>query len=134
MSACYLDSSAIVKLVADEVESAALRGWVRDRPVRLTSRVATVEVPRALLRMGAASAEIGHDLVVAVLRSLAIIELNAAIADRAANLSPAALRSLDAVHLASALAVGDELDAFVTYDQRLADAARAAGLTVVAPS
>lgn len=43
------------------------------------------------------------------------------------------LRSLDAIHLASALSMGSELDALITYDVRLADAARAAGLTVVTP-
>jgi len=47
---------------------------------------------------------------------------------------PAGLRSLDAIHLASALTLGDELDAFVTYDARQADAARAAGLTVESPA
>jgi len=38
-----------------------------------------------------------------------------------------------AIHLASALALGNEVDAFVTYDGRLADAARAIGLPVVRP-
>jgi predicted nucleic acid-binding protein len=52
----------------------------------------------------------------------------------AATLEPAALRTLDAIHLASAMALTDELDAFVTYDDRLADAARSAGLPVVRPA
>ena len=56
------------------------------------------------------------------------------IAEAAAVLPPVNLRSLDAIHLAFALALGDELDAFVTYDARLADAARANGLPVVAPA
>ena len=34
----------------------------------------------------------------------------------------------------SPLSLGAALDAFVTYDARLADAARAAGMTVVAPA
>lgn len=63
-----------------------------------------------------------------------LIELDAATARFAGELEPAALRSLDAIHLASALAVADELEAFITYDSRLADAARNAGLTVVTPS
>ncbi len=49
-------------------------------------------------------------------------------------LAPAGLRSAYAIHLASALALGLELDAFVTYDARQTDAARAAGLEVVAPA
>lgn len=40
---------------------------------------------------------------------------------------------LDAVHLAAALELGDDLDGLVTYDDRLADAARFHGITVIAP-
>ena len=134
MSACYLDASSIVKLAADEAESAGLRDWLRERTFRLTSRVSSVEVLRALRRKGAASVENGTDALDAVLRSLSVIELDAPIADQAATLGPDTLRSLDAIHLASALAIGEQLEAFVTYDLRLADAARASGLTVVAPA
>lgn len=63
-----------------------------------------------------------------------VIELDAALAGRAATLEPRSLRSLDAIHLASALTVFDELDAFVTYDGRLAEAAHSHGLNVVAPA
>lgn len=44
------------------------------------------------------------------------------------------MRSLDAIHLASALSLGDSLALFVTYDDRLADAARANGISVAAPA
>jgi uncharacterized protein len=47
------------------------------------------------------------------------------------------MRSLDAIHLATAellVASGKPLDAFVTYDKRLATAAREAGLPAAAPS
>jgi uncharacterized protein len=67
-------------------------------------------------------------------QSLEIIELDEAIATNAARLAPATLRSVDAIHLASAMILGDEVSAFVTYDLRLADAARLAGLTVVTPA
>jgi uncharacterized protein len=43
------------------------------------------------------------------------------------------MRTLDAIHLAAALEIVLELEAFVTYDQRLADAAAAAGIPTVAP-
>ncbi len=42
-------------------------------------------------------------------------------------------RALDAIHIASALTLGEELEAVVTYDARMAEAARAAGLRVEAP-
>lgn len=52
----------------------------------------------------------------------------------ACRVDPPSLRTLDAIHLASALSLGEELDGFVTYDKRLASAARDAGLTVIAPT
>jgi predicted nucleic acid-binding protein len=42
-------------------------------------------------------------------------------------------RSLDAIHLAAAQALGDELTAVITYDQRMTAAAEDVGLTVRAP-
>ena len=46
----YLDASAIVKLVVEEEESTALRGALRDRPRRVCSAVAFVEVHLAAAR------------------------------------------------------------------------------------
>lgn len=134
MTACYLDSSAIVKLLTDEKESDALRDQVGARTVRLTSRVAAVEVPRALRRKGTVSTERGMSPLEDLFAALSILELDRTIVARAAHLAPPALRSLDAIHLASALSVAEQLEAFITYDLRLADAARAAGLTVIAPA
>ena len=133
MTACYVDSSALVKLATHETESDALRKAIGGFEVRFTSRVAEVEVARALLRRGAASAQrLEH--VGVVLQGLIVVELEESIASLAGTVGPPTLRSLDAIHLASALAARDELAAFVTYDRRLADAARAAGLNVVAPA
>jgi hypothetical protein len=44
------------------------------------------------------------------------------------------VRTLDAIHLATALELGDELTAFVCYDDRLSAAAAALGLPVVTPT
>ena len=43
------------------------------------------------------------------------------------------VRRLDAIHLATALELGDELDALVTYDVRMAAAAGTLGLETLAP-
>lgn len=51
----------------------------------------------------------------------------------AGRLDPSILRSLDALHLAAALSLGDELEAMITYDERLAQACRANGVDVLAP-
>jgi predicted nucleic acid-binding protein len=127
----YLDASALVKLVHAEPETEALRAFLADMSLLLTSRVAQVEVRRAVARI----AEPGDDEHVrSVLEGLQTIELDAAVADAAGLAEPVSLRSLDAIHLASVLAVSDAVEAVVTYDLRLADAARQAGLEVVAPA
>ena len=133
MRTCYLDASPLVKLATPEAETDALRAVLDTFDARLTNRLATVEVARALLRRGVATSALAAEVSEAFL-GLAITELDAAIAESAGRLEPPALRSLDATHLASALALGDELAAFVTYDARLAEAARAAGLQVIAPA
>ena len=133
MRACYIDASALVKLATPEAETHALRAALDTYDARVTNRLATVEVSRALLRRGVASAAL-VGAVADVFTGLAIMELDSATAESAAPIGPSTLRSLDAIHLASALAVGAELGEFVTYDARLADAARAAGLPVVAPA
>jgi predicted nucleic acid-binding protein len=43
------------------------------------------------------------------------------------------LRSLDAIHLATAQELGDELSAVVTYDDRMAAAAKQLGYRIVQP-
>jgi predicted nucleic acid-binding protein len=47
---------------------------------------------------------------------------------------PATVRSLDAIHLGTALHSRPGLTSFVTYDKRLLDAARTAGLPVDSPA
>lgn len=126
----YLDASAAVKLVVTESESASLRKFLADRVTRVSSRVLAVELARAVRRRSPKALDQARSL----LDVIEFVELSDALAERAAALEPAGLRSLDAIHLASALALGDELDAFVTYDSRQADAARALGLSVAAPA
>lgn len=65
---------------------------------------------------------------------LGLVRLDARLLDDARRLGPPSQRTLDAIHIQSALLLGDELDAFITYDQRQADAARNAGLAVEAPA
>ena len=134
MTRAYLDASALVKLAVEEDETVALRSYVAAAEQLFTSRLAAVEVPRAVGRKGGAGSQLASVAWTQLREQLAVIELDAPIAAAAANAHPPTLRSLDAIHLASALSLGTELEAFVTYDARLADAARAAGLTVVAPA
>lgn len=125
----YVDASALVKLIVDEAESGALLRWAVEIDRLVTSRVGIVETVRAASRRG-------HDVTPRsrVLTDVSIHELDPGIASVAAGLPPPLLRTLDAIHLATAMALGPELDAFVTYDDRLAEAARAVGLPVVRPA
>lgn len=128
--AFYLDTAALVKLVVAEQETAALRAWLAevDRdPV--SCDLARTELMRAVRRAA-------PDRVVqarAVLDALTLLEVTTAVFEEAGRLDPAVVRSLDAIHLAAALSLGDDLEGLVTYDERLADAARANGVAVVAP-
>lgn len=130
MTRVYLDASAAVKLVVSEAETASVRKFLAGEGTRISSRVLAVELMRAVARASSASLDQARSL----LEAIEFIELNSEIAERAARLEPVGLRSLDAIHLASALAVADELDAFVTYDARQADAARALGIPVESPA
>jgi predicted nucleic acid-binding protein len=122
----FLDSSAVVKLVADEEESNALRMYLGElRRTVLISELAIVEVTRAARRLEADAS--------AVLDECDVVLLDAAILHAAAALDPTTLRTLDAINLATALSVEEKLDAFVAYDDRLLAAARHHGLAVAAP-
>ena len=129
--ALYLDSSALIKLVFEEHETDALETFLRDRPLRVSSVLARVEVMRAART---ASDELVARHADAVLRAVELIAPDTALLAEAARLDPLALRTLDAVHLATALALLDDIDGMVVYDRRLAEAAREAGLTVWAPA
>ncbi len=62
-----------------------------------------------------------------------MLHLDDALLDAAATLEGDHLRSLDAIHIASAQTVTTGLAALVTYDRRMADAAKGIGLPVAAP-
>lgn len=128
--ATYVDSSALVKLAVREPESAALRRYLRRRRPLVSSALARTEVVRALLPFGSDAARRGRD----VLARVDLLRVNDRVLDAAGLLAPADLRSLDAIHLASAEQFGTDLRAFVTYDERLANAAADRGLRVVQPA
>ena len=127
----YLDSSAIVKLVVREPETDALLTALEPWPDRVSAALSRVEVHKALRRAGQPKS--AHVRADAVLDALVLIRLDDSVLTRAAGFSQPLMRSLDAIHLAVALAICYDPDAFITYDGRLADAARLEGLTVLHP-
>jgi len=130
LSALYLDSSAFVKIVVQEAESAALRTYLAANDSRrVSSALLRAETLRAVRHLG-------PDALAAVregLRRVDLVAIDDRILDSAGILQPGVLRTLDAIHLATALALGDDLDAIVTYDERMVEAARLLGLTTAMP-
>jgi len=127
--ATYLDSSAIVKLAVREPESLALRRYLRTRRPLVSSALARTEVLRALLPAGDEAVSRGRD----VLQRLDLVRVNDRILNAAGLLLPSELRSLHAIHLATAQQLGSDLKVLVTYDDRMASAARQLGYRIVQP-
>jgi predicted nucleic acid-binding protein len=128
-AATYLDSSALVKLVIAEPESASLRRHLRRRRPLVSSALARTEVLRALLDEGPEATARAH----ALFGRVDLLRINDRVLDSAGTLLPSHLRSLDAIHLASALQLGTDLGALVSYDQRMLDAARHLGINIASP-
>lgn len=126
----YLDASAIVKLVVDESETIALRTALRGRPQRVSSALALVEVHLAADRRMPSPPRGRVDTILA---GLALLPIDQAVLEEAARLGPLGVRALDAIHLATARSLGEDLEAFVAYDQRLLAAAQACGLQIEQP-
>lgn len=127
----YLDTSALVKLVVSERESAALHAYLRrvGDDTLFTAALTRTELVRAVLGTGIAAVAQARR----ILDELDTVNLTRGLLDAAADLRPARLRTLDAIHLAAARRAGAELRAVVTYDNRMAGAAADLGIPVEAP-
>ena len=127
----YVDTSALVKLVVPEAETAALQVWIKSQEGEtfFASQLTRIELVRTVAR----AAPDRIDRAREVLRGLALVRLDDEIVAAAENLSPDILRSLDAIHLATAHSLRAHVSAFVTYDFRLAQAAKTLGLNVHSP-
>jgi predicted nucleic acid-binding protein len=134
--ALYTDSSALVKLIVEERESAGLREHVSGREL-VASELVLAEVPRAIQRLAAMTRvprrRFARGLEV-VLGAVALLPLEREVLGRAGAFDAPFLRALDAIHLAAALGVADLIDGFVSYDQRQIEAAQVAGLPVLSPA
>ena len=130
MSALYLDSSAFVKVVVEEAESAALRKFLAaSSSRRVSSALLRAEALRAVRHLGPGALAAVREGV----RRVDLIAIDDRILDAAGILEPRVVRTLDAIHLATALAVGDDMDVVVTYDERMVEAARLVGLMTASP-
>jgi predicted nucleic acid-binding protein len=130
LSALYLDSSAFVKLTVEEAETAAVRAFLsRYGPRRVSSALLRTEALRAVRHLGPEALA----LVREGLKRVDLVGIDDRILDSAGTLDPRVLRTLDAIHLATAMALGDDLETIVTYDERMIAAARLMGMSTATP-
>jgi uncharacterized protein len=131
VSLYYADTSAVIKLLAEETHSRAFAAFYDAQADAewVSSALLRVEVTRAVARAMPALLPDAHDLLLA----FSTIALDDGVVEGAMNESDRGLRSLDAIHLATARILGTDLDAVVSYDDRLIKAATDAGLTTMSP-
>lgn len=125
----YIDSSAIVKLIVSEYESAHLQLWIADKSGLLlgSSWIAWTEVNLAVSKtspnlLGRAKQ---------VLDTIVPLSFDLDLARMAGTLG--GLRSLDALHLMTALNLGNACQGIITYDTRMAEAAHQHDCKVISP-
>jgi predicted nucleic acid-binding protein len=131
MGVLYLDASALARWILQESGWQALGALLASGSDQASSRLVEVEVTRAVHRSAASVAL--RDRASRVLGQVTLIEFDATIAQTAGQIGPPSLRSLDAIHLATCLMLMPEIDALVTYDRRVAEAAASLGLNVASP-
>jgi predicted nucleic acid-binding protein len=123
----YADTSALGALVVEQDETAALVDWLDRTPARLVSSdLLETELRRMAVREGRDQSKAS-----AILDGVSLAVLDRATYRSAGFLPMPYLRTLDALHLEAAMRL--DVDAVLTYDHRLAEGAREAGLDVVTP-
>jgi len=130
VAAVYIDTSALGRVLLGEPDAPAILAELGRFEQHVASRLLAIELRRLALRhdqLGAAGALLG---------GVALIPLSEAVLVAAETALPASATTRDAIHLATALELAGDglLDTIMTYDVRLAEAASAHGLAVLAPS
>jgi len=131
VSLYYVDTSAALKLLREENHSKAFAAFYDSHATAswVSSSLLRIEVMRAISRVMPALLPEARELLL-VFDYVAIDE---EIVDAAMHEPARSLRTLDTIHLATARVLGEDLDALVTYDDRMTAAATEAGFTVVSP-
>jgi predicted nucleic acid-binding protein len=131
VSLYYADTSAVIKLLVEETHSKAFAAFYDAHAGGewVSSALLQIELVRAVARAKPVLLPDARDL----LSAFSYLAIDDEIVEAAMNEPDRSLRSLDAIHLAAARMLGPDLDALVSYDDRLAVAAGGAGLVVTAP-
>lgn len=131
MSLYYADTSAVIKLLVEETHSKSFASFydAHTDAEWVSSALLRIELIRAVARAKPLLLPDARDLLLA----FSYIAIDDEIVEAAMNEPDRRLRSLDAIHLATARLLGPDLDAIVSYDERLTTAASDAGLSVATP-
>ncbi|MFC3494377.1 type II toxin-antitoxin system VapC family toxin [Glycomyces rhizosphaerae] len=128
----YFDTSALIKLVVTEDETAPLEAWLDGHPEQpwATSDLTRVELLRGVMRRQPMALLQAQQLITRMVR----VPLSDGILLYASTCQPPLLRSLDAIHLASVMEFRKEIDWMLVYDKRLLEVANLNGINVASPS
>lgn len=131
MSLFYADTSAVIKLLAEESHSQAFATFYDEHAEAewVSSALLRIELTRAVTRAMPALLPDARDL----LSAFSCIAIDDDVVERAMDEPDRGLHSLDAIHLATARILGEDLSAVVSYADRLLKAAADAGLGIESP-
>lgn len=133
----YVDTSALLKLLVREAESAAIETELLQWKELATSIITDVELPRAVARAREERPDAvvidGSLVLQGVLASAATIAFDEDISAAARSVEPVHVGALDAIHIASALSLGEQLAGVATYDKRMQKALNLLSTEVIAP-
>jgi predicted nucleic acid-binding protein len=137
----YLDASVLVSFFVSDAHSPAADAWIDRAPNDIVvsdfAKVEFAAVMSRLVRMGAIDHSAANEALTdcdlwtaSATRSVRLQSRDVALADRLVRDFTTLLAAPDALHLAIASNRGHTL---ITFDQRLADAARMRGAPVATP-
>jgi uncharacterized protein len=141
----YFDTCALLKLVREDRDSAALGAFIDARPDTqwFTSELARAELARTIRRLNhdnkgklidGPRLHAERDYAESLWERLDLIAVSTRMLNEAGAIEQPFLRTLDAIHLAAAASLRRSLAAFVTYDKKLAAAAKETGLPALSPA
>lgn len=123
----YVDTSAFGALLIAQDETKALIDWLDSTPARLVSSdLLETELRRMAVREGRDQSKVSS-----ILDGVSLAALDRATYRSAGFFPMPSLRTLDALHLEAAIRL--DVQAVLTFDHRLGEAAKVAGLDVIAP-
>ena len=126
----YVDTSAAFKLIRPELHSSALTSYLDGRDDLVSSMLLAVELRRGALR----SAPRTLPRVDLLLSRVELVDMDLTVVESASRLPDPLLRSLDAIHVATALLLGSDVDALVSYDNRMLAAAEGYAIPTACPT